>query len=359
MAKQNSKKTPKQSPGVFKTAFSESFQKYREIIWNKKRARVRLHQSFKRSYREDYARKLNVPGLLHHAMDTFIFIFKNWKLFLPLIIFAVIFNIVLVGLMSEETYVKFQSTLDETNDSLAGGSVEVGNVTRAGLLLISTITTGGLTSGLSEVQIIFAVIIFLILWLVTIYLARRLLAGKKVRLRDGFYNALTPLLSTFVVFFVACLQTLPIFVLVIAYSAAVQTDFLSMPFYALIFFIFAGLLVTLTTYLLSSTLIALIAVSAPGLYPLAALRSASDLMASRRIRFVIRLFFLVFVIVVYWTIVMLPLIIIDLFLKAHISWLNGVPFIPICLQIMTCFTIIYLTNYLYLYYRRMLAHEDD
>ncbi len=353
-----SKKPAKKSTGPFKAAFREAYQKSREKIWAKKRARVRLHQSFKRSYREDYVRKLSIPGLLHHAADTFAVIFKNWRLFLPLIIFAVLFNVVLVGLMSESTYVEFQKTLEDTTSGGLSGA-ELGNFAKAGLLLISTVTTGGLSGGLSEAQIIFAVIIFLLIWLITIYLLRLRLAGKKVKLRDGFYNALTPLLSTFVVFLVAVIQAIPIFIVIITYSAAVQTDFLSTPFYALVYFIFAALLITLSGYLLSSTLIALVAVTAPGLYPMTALKTASDLMASRRIRFLIRLVFLILVLAVCWVVVMLPLITIDLWLKGIWSWLEGFPFVSIMLLIMTCFTFVYISAYLYLYYRRVLAYEDD
>ena len=353
MAKQSSSR--EKSP--FKSAFKESFEKYREKIWKKKRARIRLHRSFKRSYREDYARKLEVPGLLHHAVDSALLLIKNWKLFVPLVIFAVGFNCLLVGLMSEESYVNFQEALENSPSSLASG--ELGNLAKSGLILVSTITSGGLSSGLSEIQIIFAVIIILLLWLITIYLLRHLLAGKKVRLRDGFYNALTPLLSTFVVFAVGVLQSIPIFIFVIAYSAAVQTDFLSTPFYALVFFIFASLLLILSAYLLSSTTIALIAVSAPGLYPMTALKTASDLMAGRRIRFLIRIVYLLLFIGVVWAIIMLPIITIDLFLKSRFAWLEGWPVIPVFLQIMTILSIIYSTTYLYLYYRRVLAYEDD
>lgn len=326
-------------------------------MWQRKRARVRLHQSFKRSYREDYVRKLSVPGLLHHAADTFGIIFKNWKLFLPLIIFAVVFNVLLVGLMSEQTYVQFQQTLEDTNAQIAGG--EVGNFAKAGLLLISTVTTGGLTGGLGESQTIFAVIIFLLIWLVTIYLLRFILAGKKVKLRDGLYNACSPLISTFVIFLVAFIQTIPLLLVIFTYSAAVQTDFLSTPFYALVYFIFAAALIILSSYLLSSTLIALVAVTAPGLYPMTALKTASDLMAGRRIRFIIRLIFLIVVLAVVWVVIMLPLITIDLWLKGIWSWLEGVPFVPVLLLIMTCFTFVYISTYLYLYYRRVLAYEDD
>lgn len=355
MPSSSSKKS--QAPKTFKAAFKEAYQTSREKMWKRKRARVRLHQSFKRSYREDYVRKLSVPGLLHHAADTFGIIFKNWKLFLPLIIFSVILNIALVGLMSESTYVQFQQTLEDTNAQIAGG--EIGNFAKAGLLLISTVTTGGLTGGLGEAQTIFAVIVFLIIWLVTIYLLRHRLAEKPVKLRDGFYNALTPLLSTFVVFLVAIIQAIPLLIVIFTYSAAVQTGFLATPFYALVYFIFAATLITLSAYLLSSTLIALVAVTAPGLYPLTALKTASDLMAGRRIRFIIRLIFLLLVLAVVWVVVMLPLIAIDLWLKGIWSWLKGFPFVSILLLIMTCFTFIYVSAYLYLYYRRMLAYEDD
>ena len=35
--------------GPFKAAFLENYKKAREKVWKQKRARVRLHQSFKRS----------------------------------------------------------------------------------------------------------------------------------------------------------------------------------------------------------------------------------------------------------------------------------------------------------------------
>ena len=37
------------------------------------------HKSFKRSYREDYVRELNVPGMMYHILYAFKLIFKNYK----------------------------------------------------------------------------------------------------------------------------------------------------------------------------------------------------------------------------------------------------------------------------------------
>lgn len=317
--------------------------------------RVRLHKSFKRSYREDYHRELETPGIMSHIFTTFKILFQNWKLFLPLLIIMVLLNVVLVGLMSESTYTEFQKVLDQTSSELSNG--DIGNFAKAGLLLISTVTTGGLSGSSSEAAVVFAVLIFLVIWLTTIFLLRHLLANHKVKLRDGLYNAMTPLLSTLVIALVILVELIPIFILIIVYSAAVQTEFLATPFYALLFFLFAVAMILISGYLLPSSLVALVAVTAPGLYPFKALGVASDLMAGRRIKFIIRLIALIIALAIIWVVVMLPLILFDMWMKSF-EWTAGVPFIPICLLIMTCFSSIYMTAYIYLYYRWMLDYEE-
>ncbi len=338
------------------TPFKENFKKTRAKIWGKKSERVRLHRSFKRSYREDYNRPLETPGLLHHAMSTFQLLFRNWRIFLPLIILIVVANIILVGLMSEDTFVEFQKSLDETTESLAAG--KIGGVAKSSLLLISTVTTGGLSQGMTEVQQVFTILLFLITWLVTIYLVRHLLANHCPKLRDGLYNALSPLISTLVVLLVVLLQSIPILIVVITYAVAVNTEFLATPFYALVYFIFASLLILLSAYLLSGGFLALVAVTAPGLYPIAALHAASDLIAGRRIKLIIRMVYMFAVLAVLWAIIMVPLILLDLWLKSVFDWLVGIPFVSLELQIMTTFSAIYFATYSYLFYRRMLDYDD-
>ena len=327
------------------------------LFWasKKRSSKINPHKSFKRSYREDYRRETPVPGVMHHIFASFGMIFKNWKLFLPFLIIVVILDALFVGIMDQENYAQFQEVLDETSLQVAGE--DIGDFAKAGLTLISTVTTGGLSGESSEAAMVFGVIIFLVIWLVTIFLLRHLLAGHKVKLRDGLYNAMTPMISTLIVLVVAIVQCIPIFILIIAYSAAVQTEFLATPFYALVFFIFAALMIILSTYLLSSSLIALVAVSAPGLYPMKALFTASDLMMGRRIKFILRLVALILTLAIMWVVVMLPLILFDMGMK-QFEWTAGIPFVPICMTVMTCFTCIYVTVYLYMYYRWMLDYIE-
>lgn len=260
---------------------------------NKKR--YSPHHSFKRTYREDYIRELNAPGMGQHIYESFVMIFKNWKVFLPFLVLVS----VLEALVTRLTY---------------------------------------------ETTAVFTVLIFLTIWLVTIFLVRHFMAGHKVTLRDGLYNAMTPLLSSLVVFGVIVVECVPLFLLIIVYSAAVRTGFLTMPFYALMFFGFAVLMLILSGYLLSSSIIALIAVSVPGVYPRDALLTSLELMMGRRIRFVLRIIALLLLIIIMCVVFMLPLAAIKVPMEV----------ISVMGSFIACFSAIYATIYLYLYYRYLL-----
>lgn len=359
MAKTRSKKPVKKlakKPAKKSESKAKRFQKIRNLKKPFAGRSVKLHKSFKRSYREDYVRELETPGIFAHVVETFKIIFKNWKLFIPFLIIIVIANALIVGLMSESTYHDIQDTLDETSKSLAGG--EIGNMGKAALLLISTITTGGLKIDMNESETVFVIIIFLVVWLVTTFLLRHIMAGNKIKLRDGLYNAGAPIIPTLMMAVLVFFECIPIFIYIIAQSAAIQTGFLDTPLYALAFFIFAVLMFIISGYLLSSSLIAMVAVSVPGLYPMKALDAASDLMASRRIKFVLRLVALIITIAIMFAVVMVPIILFDLWLKTF-EWAQVIPLVPIALITMTVFSEIYLTAYLYLYYRWMLDYEEE
>lgn len=342
--KQKVRKTHK----TFKQAYRDS----KERVWDKKRARVKLHHSFKRSYREEYERPLAAPGLVSHTFTTFKIIFHNWKLFGLLLFFTVFANVILVGVLSESSYKTLQESIDISAEY--NGVGELGRFAKSAMLLISSISTGGLSTSLTDVQAVLLVFIVASLWLITTYYLRHLLAGNKPRFRDGLYNALSPLISVFAVFLVMFVHLIPLFITIIVYSVALQTEFLSQPFYAFLFFVFAALLLTLSLYLLPVSLVALSAVTVPGIYPMAAIHAATDVMQGRRIKYIIRVLYLLFVLAVLWIVIMIPIVWLDLILKENFEIIKNVPFVPIALQAMICFSIIYGTSYLYLFYRRML-----
>lgn len=325
----------------------------------KKQDEVRLHRSFKRSYYEDYQRKTELPSLTSQASAAFKMFFKFWKIFLPLLLIFVGLYISLIGAMSENTLADVKANVEQTNKDVADG--KIGTVGKAGLTLLGIISTGGLTT-MNDAQVVIAVLLFTIIWLVTIYLARHLLAGhQEIKMRDGFYSALSPLVSTLVVGLIIFLEAIPIMLTIIVFQVALTTEFLSTPFYALLFFMFAALMITLSLYLLSSSFFAIIVVSAPGLYPLTAVRMAKNLIMGRRLRFLIRVFYLVIIVALLYLLLLMPAIILDGVLKAQFAWLaeSKIPFVAIIQLTITVFIFIYLSIYFYLFYRALLDYNDD
>ena len=325
----------------------------------KKQDQVRLHRSFKRSYYEDYQRKTELPSLTSQASAAFKMFFKFWKIFLPLLLIFVGLYIFLIGAMSENTLADVKANVEQTNKDVADG--KIGTVGKAGLTLLGIISTGGLTT-MNDAQVVIAVLLFTIIWLVTIYLARHLLAGhQEIKMRDGFYSALSPLVSTLVVGLIIFLEAIPIMLTIIVFQVALTTEFLSTPFYALLFFMFAALMITLSLYLLSSSFFAIIVVSAPGLYPLTAVRMAKNLIMGRRLRFLIRVFYLVIIVALLYLLLLMPAIILDGILKAQFAWLadSKIPFVAIIQLTITVFIFIYLSIYFYLFYRALLDYNDD
>ena len=325
----------------------------------KKQDEVRLHRSFKRSYHEDYQRKTELPSLTSQASAAFKMFFKFWKIFLPLLLIFVGLYIFLIGAMSENTLADVKANVEQTNKDVADG--KIGTVGKAGLTLLGIISTGGLTT-MNDAQIVIAVLLFTIIWLVTIYLARHLLAGhQEIKMRDGFYSALSPLVSTLVVGLIIFLEAVPIMLTIIVFQVALTTEFLSTPFYALLFFMFAALMITLSLYLLSSSFFAIIVVSAPGLYPLTAVRMAKNLIMGRRLRFLIRVFYLVIIVALLYLLLLMPAIILDGALKSQFAWFaeSKIPFVAIIQLTITVFIFIYLSIYFYLFYRALLDYNDD
>lgn len=366
--KQRNLNTPKKSKKVVKQpakqtvatpekkGIKQRFQNLRKKWQDFHKGHKKYHKSFHRSYREDYLRKTDTPGLLSHAVTTFQFVFKHWKTFFALIAVMVIAYVVLVGIMSEDLYLQFQDSIDATSAQLANG--DIGNFAKAALLLLSTVTSGGLNTSMGEAQMVFMFFLFLVMWLVTIYLTRHFMAGGRPKMRDALYNALSPLISTLVVFVIIFIQAIPIMLMVIAYYAAVTTDFLNTPLYALAFFIFASIMIIISVYLLSSSIMGLIIVTTPGTYPLNALYSASDLMAGRRTKFIIRIVYMLIVVAFIYAVVMTPIIMLDLFLKSVWEIIYGIPIVPFFLVATTCFCFIYGAVYLYRYYRWVLDSSD-
>jgi len=315
----------------------------------------RPHRSFRRSRRRDYARSLKLPGFWAFTNIVRQILWKQKRTFGLLALVYALLTVVLVGIASQDTYDQLRAVLEDSGGDIFSGNW--GEVGKAGLLLWAGVT-GSLTNTASESQQIYGAILLLFAWLTTVWLLRAILAGRQPRLRDGLYNAGAPVLAMFLVGLVMVVQLLPLALAIIGYSAATTSGLLSGGgVEVMLFWVVAGLLALLSLYWATSTFIALVVVTLPGMYPMQALRTAGDLVIGRRIRILLRLLWMLLLIAIIWVLVVVPVILFDAWLKSLLPAVAWLPIVPIVLLVMTTLTVIWSGGYVYLLYRRIV--DDD
>jgi hypothetical protein len=354
--KTNSKKTET----IHRSTTFSRIKKSVPIRYRNIKARVRAlmerrpHRSFRMTRRRDYVRQLQLPGYWALTNEVRKLLIKNRKLFVALALFYGFTSALLVGFVSQNNYSELSDTVRELSDQFISGDFgELGNAA----VVLTNIVTGTLNTNLTEAQRLFAAILGLLVWLTTVWLLRAILAGKRPRLRDGLYNAGAPIVPTFALALTLLLQLLPVALAVAGYSAATATGLLNSGVEAMIFWTAASLLGLLSLYWISSTFFALIIVTLPGMYPMEALRTAGDLVIGRRVRILLRLLWLVVTIALFWLIVMLPVILLDAWIKGAWVTIDWIPIVPVVLLIMGTATVVWSASYVYILYRKVV--DDD
>jgi hypothetical protein len=316
----------------------------------------RTHRSFHRTKRRDYARELKLPGYVKFTTYVSKTMWSNRKTFVLLGAVYVLVTLLLVGLASQDLYSTMSSTLTQTSGDLFGGGF--GQVGKAGLLFLTT-ATGGISQNLTEAQQIYAGLILILTWMTTVWLLRNIMAGHKVKVRDGLYNAGAPIVSTFVVAVVFIVQLLPLGLALIAYSAASATGLLNGGVEAMLFWIAFGLLALLSLYWITSTFFALVMVTLPGMYPIRAIKTANDLILGRRVRVLLRLVWMATIVILAWIVIMIPVIMVDMWIKDAWDAISWFPTIPILLLVLSTITAIWVSSYVYLLYRKVVDDESN
>jgi len=315
----------------------------------------RPHRSFRRTDRRDYKRSLKLPGywaFTNHVKQT---LWKNRKIFLLSALLYAVSTVLIVGFASQDIYSTLRNTINATGGDIFNGVL--GEFGKAGILFVSA-ATGGLTQTLTESQQIYAGLIVLLAWLTNVWLLRNIMAGHRVKLRDGLYNAGAPILPTFMVGLLLIVQLLPAALAFIGYAAASATGLLDGGVEAMLFWVAAGLLIMLSLYFVTTTIFALIIVTLPGMYPYKAIKTAGDMVVGRRMRLLLRLIWLIVGIVVVWAIIMIPLIMFDGWIKSVWPVITWLPLIPLALMVLGSLTVIWTSSYIYLLYRKVIADES-
>lgn len=315
----------------------------------------RPHRSFRMTRRRDYVRSLYLPGYWKFTAMVWRMLWAHRKIFGGLLILYTVLTIVLVGMTSQDMYKDASGAIGEANATI-WSNFSFGAVGQAGLVLL-TATSGTLNGNEDPARNVYAVLLVLMTWLTTVWLLRALMAGQKPRLRDGLYNAGAPILPTFLLTIVLVVQLLPLALVAFGYSAASATGLLESGVEAMLFWAAAALITVLSLFWATSTFIALVIITLPGMYPIRALSTAGDVVVGRRVRILLRLLWALLLIVIIWIVVMIPLILFDGWLKSVAPAVSWLPLVPVALLLLGSMTVMVLAVYIYMLYRKIV--DDD
>lgn len=341
---------------VLRTSASVAYAKARQRVHDRKQRFLgrRPHRSFRLTRRRDMRRSLKLPGYLAFTGQVHKVLWGNRKTFIWLIVTYAVLTAAFIGVTSQEVYTQTTQTAQEATEGAV--SADWKGVTDAITVLVATVGSISVSTP-DTTQQVYIVIIGLLIWLTTIWLLRNVLAGHKVKFRDGLYNAGAPIVSTIIVFLVMVIQLIPMGIAAIGYTAATGTGLLDDGIQAMLFWLAAGFLGLLSFYWIIGTLMGLVVVALPGMYPLRALTIAGDMVTSRRIRLTLRLLWLVLLVIVSWAVIMLPLIMFDTWLKDTWPVIVWLPLVPTALLLLTSLSVVWTAAYIYLLYRKVV--DDD
>ena len=318
----------------------------------------RPHRSFRRTRRRDYTRSLTIPGYVSLTAQTLSVLRRHKKLFIGLVAVYVVCSIVIVNVLAQDTYSLLSDSINQ-----AGSELELGAFYQAGAIFLGVMTsmfTGGDTdSAYGIAQQFIAGMLVILIWLSTVWLLRAVSNKQDVRLRDGLYSSGGPFLATLLLFGLIFVQSLPIIIAVIGYSAAASSAILENTAILMLFWGAAFLLGVLSLYWMTTTAVALIIITLPGMYPMQALRLAGDIVVGRRIRVLLRLMWAVLLIVLTWAIVVIPAILLYELVTQYVSFVANIPLIPLVIVVMGAVSVVWGATYVYMLYRSIVNDNSE
>lgn len=301
------------------------------------------HRSFRPTPRRAFHYSLKgVKEGWRLIIETVVFARTHVRFFAVLMLLYAGVGYLLVGGLSQVDFVQFK----ESAKDISANALD--SVTTA-LSMFGAALTGAFRPPAGEVQQFFAAFLLLLFWLVTIWAVRMLSAGKPAKVRDALYNAGAPMISSLAVMAVMALQLIPAALGFFAVSVATNEQWIHGGVEAMAYAAAALLLSVLSLYWLSGSIVAIAIVALPGMYPMEALATARTLVTGKRWGIALRVVAMVVIQLLAWAVVLIPLFMLDQWLS--LSWL---PLIPVALQLLGGFSVIFSSVYMYKLYRSLL-----
>ena len=334
---------------VFRLKIRKLIQKFKDFQSR------RPHRSFKLTRHRDAVRQLKLPGYWEFTGSVWRAIKQNGRFFLSLLAIVVFFGIITFGLLGQDFINLLSDTLEGTGSNVFEGNW--GEIGKAGLLLVSVFSTGGLSSSLTELQQTWLVLGLVFVWLVVVWALRSSLAGNKIKLRDALYSAGSPVISTLIIVMIVVVQLIPVMISTTIYSAARSTDFLTGGVETMVFAAVVFLMLSLSLYWVTGSVLALVVVAIPGVYPMQAIKIAGNMVIGRRVRVILRVLWCLLVDLLGMLLVLVPVYLVVSGLSSVFEVVGDLAIIPFTLYVLVCSAVIFSFCYIYMLYRGIIDSD--
>jgi hypothetical protein len=314
---------------------------YKKLRHNRE---VSPHKSFTRTRKRDKLKQPKIEGYIAFPWYVLRILWNRKWLYTKLVLAFFILSIIFIGTMQASNL----TSVNDAIDSAGSGNSVIGPVMRAAVTVGSSLS-GALNNNLTDVQYLYISALYILVLLTVVWLLRHQLAGNKVKVRDGLYNAASPIASEYALIIIGITQLIPAALGTLVYVSAMTSGLLDGGIESAMFSIALVLIIVLTLYFMTTTLFAMFIATIPGTYPMKAYHAARKIVAGQRLRLLIRLLWMAVIIFISWFIVLVPVVIIANSLGEGSSMMT-----PIAIQIMTIASFVYGTAYGYLLYRRMI-----
>jgi hypothetical protein len=285
----------------------------------------------KKVFRRKVNQRAKLPNSFRLVWQVFGVFRHHWKPLGGIVVVYLLLNIVFASGISG-----LSSSVAGIKDNLQNGG-DLGNAISG----FSTLVGSGGTGGSHTASVLQGVLVVLES-LVIICALRHLLAGKRIGVKQAYYQSMGPLIPFMLVILVVFIQLLPLTIGWPIFGAILSVIFNPGGLLTLLSLVIFGLLAAWSFYMISSSIFALYIVTLPDMQPRPALRSAKDLVKFRRWQLMRKVLFLPIFTLVLMAVLVVPLILFASFLVAPVFY------------VLSMLAILFIHTYLYSLYRSLL-----
>lgn len=295
------------------------------------------YRSFRLARREDKPVVAKLPSIWWLLKDSLRFIKHYWKLFLGLgFVYLLLYKVMVLGF----------ARVDVAGVREALRSIDESTVGQLGTLYSTAVGTDLIAQDAQANA--YANLLTILFILILFWAMRKVSLRREIRIRDALYNGTNGFFSFMTVLLIVGCQAIPMLLGIFMYGTAKTNGIVNGGVEDLTLFVAAVGLTTISLYWFMNSLFSLIAVTLPGMYPLAAVRATKDLVAYRRFAIFLRILGGVVAVLAVWVVALLL-----------IAWSGIAAFIaPEIADVLRSLTLVFSVVYMYKLYRSLFPENE-